>query len=334
MTDFIVSSITNPAVPVDSNRPMLKRHPLLDTDVNSGVRALFSTYFSFSYPGGGTPGAGGTRLEAGDPSDGQTIRNVAATDIFGNQISGLADGTISVTSSIGGSIEYAGGGFDYTDAAIINTATQQGCGILTDPSVCADLFAAYSGSSQQYLMCGLFKLPAQNDAAWSGKVAQETILGSRNSSTLASVGNVNVKPNGHALSFIRQTALGSISELNMTGLTPGGLCLIGAYRTATASGLYYQSATERRVVTAAAGANNTADFSGALLGAGYPLGYTNTNNAVNPLRSGLRNYEMMVENLARSSRDPVATMDAYWSWVVGTLIPWDIARHGAQTILI
>lgn len=336
--DFIIPSIINTAAPADTGRQLLSRHPLLDTNMNSGVRFLGTVFFSQSYPGGGTPGTGGTRPAAANPTDGQTIHNVAATDIFGNAISGLVDGSISVTTSIGGVVTLAGGGLDFTSAERNNSGAGQGCGILADATVSADIKTAYSGNNQLFLMCGLFKLPPENDSAWSGKGSQETILGTQGGSA-GGIGNVNIKGPGTALSFLRQVALSTNdTELDIPVITPGGLCLIGAYRELVGStyysGLYYQSATERHNVTQASPTANTADFSAAKIGAGYPQGYTNYNNAVNPLRSGLRNYEMMVENLARSGRDPVATMDAYWSWIQNTLIPWDIARHGSQTILV
>ncbi len=125
---------------------------------------------------------------------------------------------------------------------------------------------------QQFLICMYMTLPSSDD--WPAAAsAKAHFQGSNNSNSFAAVPDMAFIGFGSAaksLSFRRQTAVGAAASLVISPSGPGfgQFTQIAFWRNETEIGARMKTPTGQAVVTAAPGANNTADFSAALGGFG------------------------------------------------------------------
>lgn len=295
-----IPTINAPGIPVDLSRPLPVRDPALVGVANSGVRFMADAAFPWCYPGGSPTG----RPDAGDPANGAVIQDMAER----------ANGSFALPAA---GTTYAGGGFDFTSSTALTGS--RNVGIIMPASVLADLWTSYGGASQQYLFSAWVKLPTA--ANWNNNANLLSIAGDLSYLSAASLFILTMQ-NGGTLHVRRQTSAGNYDVTNALTLTPasadyGSVVQISVWRNASGQGLRLRSANGTIVVTRAAGADNTQNFSanpftvgrnGASFAGASP---TSTLTAL----TGFRVYRTMMENLARSGRDPIAVQDAAYTAV-------------------
>jgi len=298
-----VPVINAPGIPVDLARALPARDPVLVGVPNNGVRFLADTAFPWCYPGGSPTG----RPDADDPADGAVIYDM----------SGNANGTFVEKAGV---ITYSGGGFDLTNSqAVSSPNSSRNAGIVMPASVLADLWAAYGGASQRYLFSMWVKLPSL--ANWNPNAVVLTMAGDRQYVSAPSLFTLH-QATGGQLQVRRQTGAGAFDSTNQLTLTPasadyGSVVQISHWRTATQQGLRLRSANGTITRTAGAGAANTEDFSANefCIGRAGAAFTGSTVTGVNTAFSGVRVYRAMMENLARSGRDPITVLDAAYAAV-------------------
>lgn len=295
-----VPTITAPGIPEDVSRSLPARDASLVGVANDGVRFMADAAFPWCYPGGPLDG----RPAAGTPTNGAVIYDMAEQ----------ADGSFALPAS---GVTYAGGGFDFTNSTALTGSRD--VGIIMPASVLADLWTAYGGASQQFLFSMWVKLPTL--ANWNASASLLSMAGDLPLTAQPSLFIVTQRSGG-VIDVRRQVSSGTSDTGNPLVITPasgdyGSVVQIGVWRTASQQGLRLRSANGIRLTTAAAGAANTQNFSGNTFcvgrnGASYAgASPTTTLTAL----SGFRVYRTMMENLARSGRDPVAVLDAAYTAV-------------------
>ncbi|CAI0694311.1 Uncharacterised protein [Serratia fonticola] len=289
------------------------RDPIMRNVNNKGVRFIADIGFGFSYPGGAID----TRPPAANPNNGQTIFDLAE----------VGDGSSVVTG--GQTIVYSGGGFDYSNI----TAHNNYLGI--PASVAADIYAAFNGKSQQFMVIAYFKLPKKAD--WNGASAIAPMLSwATGNASAANPDLVTIGQNvtQYRLSAIRQTAGSTLVETNiaMNDADFGVLGQVTYWRNASGVGLSLKTVRARTTVTGGAGADNTGNFSaqpGKLgIGNSYwsPL-VTESKGAVK-----FKAYRIIVENLARSGRDPLTVADTDFAYIQKRIAASAAANGGVSQI--
>lgn len=294
-----VPNLRATGVPEDVTRSKRWRDAVLKGVPNEGVRFLFDLAFPWSYPGG--PMAG--RAAAAAPGSAAVVQDMSEH----------AHGAVSLGASGGGAvINYAGGGFDFTASGAASGGLDRG--VAAPASVLADLFTPYGGASQRYLFMLYLKLPAAAD--WQVTTAGLLTFASDKPYTtdpsLLNIGfGLGAGSEGQIQSR-RQTALNvqNQSAVRAEAGDFGTVCQLGIWRNAAGQGLRLRSLTSglaAKLATQAAGADNALDFSADTFAFGRTAAFSaNAGNLMN----GFRIYRAMVENLARSGRDPVAVLDA------------------------
>jgi hypothetical protein len=295
-----VPTINAPGIPEDTSRARPVRDPALVGVSDGGVRFLADAAFPWCYPGGSPTG----RPDAGDPADGAVIY----------EMNERVDG--SFINPAGG-VTYAGGGFDFTNSLALTGS--RNVGIVMPAAVLADIWTAWEGNSQQYLFEGWFKLPSL--ANWNASTSLLSIAGDLSYLTGASLFILTMKSGG-TIEVRRQTSAGNYDVTNVMTLTPasgdyGSVVQIGVWRNASGQGLRLRSANGTVLVSKAVGSDNTQNFSANPFivgrnGASFPgASPTTTLTAL----SGFRVYRAMMENLARSGRNPTTVLDAAYTAV-------------------
>ncbi|OKP27673.1 hypothetical protein [Serratia fonticola] len=288
-----VITIESPFASTDQNLREVRRDGILVGVPNNGVRFIADLGFGFCYPGGPLEG----RPAATSPTNGQTIYDLAE----------IGNGSAVVAS--GQTIAYSGGGFDYSSI----TAQNNYAGI--PASVAADIYAAFAGASQRFMVVAYFKLPAKAD--WNGAAAIAPMLSWASGN--ASVSNsdmitIGQNSTSYRLSAIRQTAGSTLVETNipMNDADFGVLGQVTYWRNAAGIGLSLRTARTRTNVFGAVGADNTGNFSSQIgkLGIGNSYWAPGTPASGNAVK--FRAYRLFVENLARSGRDPLTVAEADW----------------------
>lgn len=269
---------TYPVAITDTSIPVTPRDELI-TGANGGLRFLFDLANGYSYA-------------AGSPTNGKAVRDLADISAAGS----IANPDASVVAG--------GGGIDFTGITSANK------GIKLPASVLANLFA-----DQEYLVCSYVKMPLLADwPAVSSGLSGTWITATDGTDSyvdspelalvccsLTQVGGVTVR---------RQTALNVHSALSLTGCTihAGLLTQVAFWRTPTECGFRFKSSGGTSVVTGAAGAKNTADFSAKTLNFG-PFGSFGYGASVSNWKKGQRLYRGFSENLHTSGRSPVTVLD-------------------------
>ncbi|MGQ6549791.1 hypothetical protein ACUNEV_19935 [Serratia sp. IR-2025] len=305
--------LQSPIVSPDATLSVAIRDPILRGVQNAGVRFIADLGFGFSYPGGHFE----TRPSPSNPNNGQPIFDVAE----------LVNGSAVVAG--GQTIIYAGGGFDYSNITAHNNF------LAIPASVAADIYTAFSGASQQFMVTSYFKLPAKAD--WNGASAIAPMLSwASGNASAANPDLVTIGQNvtQYRLSAIRQTAGSTLIETNiaMNDADFGVLGQVTYWRNAAGIGLSLRTARTRTTTTGVVGANNTGNFSAQVGKLGIGNSYWSPLTAESKAAVKFRAYRVFVENLARSGRDPLAVADADWSAVQSRIASSAAANGGVSLI--
>ena len=264
------------------------------TGANSGVRFLFDLGFGACYPGGAFDG----RAAPGNPANSALVEDM----------SGNGDGQAVIAS--GQTVTYAGGGFDFS-AVTANNSFVEG-----PAAVSADLFA-----QQHFMFVAYVKLPSDSDWATVAAVRPFVSVGDGNyGPSVPGVAALGMSTSGGTkfLAMARQTNGSTLQTVNLT--LPSGyvgtITQVACWRNASQCGVSMRNATEGRTsTTAAASTANVGDFSAVKpkFGVG-PNGWSASLATGNDAAaSNFRLYRGFVENLNRSSRDPLTVLDADWT---------------------
>lgn len=272
---------------------------LRELGANDAVRYLHDLEFGYCYPGGPLSG----RPVAAAPENGAIIYDVAGRD----------NGSFNLVS--GDAVSYAGGGFDYS------ACTHRGNRIIIPASVAADLWTAYAGKSQRYMMCHYIKLPTEADWYYGTAVNSFFSFAGSNAAPgapdIVTVGQVN----GGILHVIRQTngATVSTNNLDVPAEAFGQLVQISFRRTDAGSFLRLRWAGGVAELPIALGSDNVTDFSARQGNTGLGSAYRSEPlNAADLKGRNFREYRFWVANLARLTGDEDLTsiLEADWSRVV------------------
>lgn len=296
-----VPSLSAPGIPADPTRPRPVRDPLLSGVANSGVRFMADLAFPYCYPGGAPTG----RPAAAAPTNGAVVQDM--TD--------LANGSVVIPA---GTVGYAGGGFDFTNAQGVGAAATWDVGIQMPASVLSDIYTAFGGKSQRYLFTCWVKLPALAD--WNASGTLLAFAGDRSYLTDVSLFVLSMKAGG-LIDVRREVAANTADTTTMT-IQPaagdyGTVVQIAFWRADSGQGLRLRSANGTVLVTRAVGADNTQNFSTNQFTVGKNgrsfAGASGT--AVLQALNGFRVYRAFMENLARSGRDPATVLDQDYTFV-------------------
>lgn len=262
---------------------------------NDAVRYLHDLEFGFCYPGGPLSG----RPAAGNPANGAAIYDVAER------------GNSSFALISGDTVSFAGGGFDYS------TCTHRGNRIIIPATVAADLWAAYTGKSQRYMMCHYVKLPTVEN--WYGATAINSFFsfaGANAAPGAADIVTVGQATGGN-LQVIRQTNGATISTSNL--VVPSGaygqIAQISFRRTDSRSFLRLRWEGGTAELATALGPDNSTDFSARQGNTGLGSAYRGEPLGLSDLKGrNFREYRFWVANLARltGTEDLVAILEADW----------------------
>lgn len=296
-----VPTISALGIPVDTSRVLPVRDPALVGVANSGVRWLSDAAFPWCYPGGSPTG----RAAAGTPADGAVIYDMAQQ----------ANGSFILPAP---GVTFAGGGFDFTSSTALTGS--RNVGMVMPASVLADLWTAYGGNSQQFLFSLWVKLPTL--ANWNTGATLLSMAGDLPYISAASLFILTQKTGG-TIEVRRQTAAATYDVTNVMTATPnsdqyGSIVQISVWRNAAGQGLRIKGGAGSSVlVSKAVGPDNTQNFSANpfVVGRnGAAFAGTSATTTISAL-SGVRFYRAMMENLARSGRDPVTVLDAAYTAV-------------------
>jgi hypothetical protein len=306
--------LASPIVSTDPSLPQAVRDPLITGAANAGVRFIADLGFGFCYPGG--PYA--TRPAPSPPGNGAMVADVAEHK----------NGSVVLTGG-GQIINYAGGGFDYS------AITLAGNYLSIPPEVAADIYAAFAGKSQQFMVTAYLKLPTK--ANWNTATALAPILawGAANAAAgvpdLVTIGQSSISSRIEA---IRQTVGNTLvtTSIVVNDNEYGLLAQLTFFRNAGGVGLSLRTAQGRRTTTGVVGADNSENFSGCTgrFGAGNTYSVPSAPGATNSIK--WRGYRLYVENLARSGRDPVVVADADWLRVQARIAASALANGGVSQI--
>ena len=292
----IVYTLNSPVVSNDTNLPIAVRDAVLKED-NGGVRFLFDLGFGFCYPGGPYTG----RPAAGQPGDGSLIADIAEI------------GNGSFVKSLGQTVDYAGGGFDFSTLTLAVTS------LVIDPSNHVLAPAVWAGiqAEQKFMVAKYIKMPTSGD--WNSSNTIFPFFASSSALTAYAEAADPVVLNMSATSGIqarRQTAVGEHVALSASQTAHYGLVTqVAFWRTATETGLRLKSSAGTTLVTGAAGSLNAADCSACLPRFGIVKPFTNFTIPEHRTARNFRMYRGWIENLALSGRSPAAVLDADWDRV-------------------
>lgn len=247
MTDYVANILRSPiAAPAGASVKL--RDPVL-AGLADKCRFLFDLDFSWCYPGGDFS----TRPAPGNPANNAVIRD----------INGRADGRhIFNTVFEAPRTTYAGGGFDFT-AVMHRPFGVQGP---------ADAWAPiHAGADDYFMWFGYYRLPASADWKASGGFA--TMFASTeatgfhiSNADLLNVHQISPSAGNRRIEFSRQTAIGSVTSILLAPNDShyGKVCQMGYWRTSAGVGCIVVPLDNEAAAlsaTAAAGANNSADYS-------------------------------------------------------------------------
>lgn len=281
--------INLPDTLTDTSLPTLQRDQLLD-GAGGGVRFLFDLAFPFSWPTQAAPADGDTIVDVVELANGVFVKDASET------------------------IAYNGRGFDFsTMTSTSNTVENDHVRMPT--SVWADI-----NTTQYFLLCAYLRLPSNADWNTSATLLPFFASGVSGGYT-AEVDPITLAfMAGNIITARRQTSVGAGTILSTAALGvgyQGAFAQVAFWRNATGCALRVQSAAGAVTVTAAAGANNTADFSAVQGKFGIVPPFTQFGTSPEH-RTGrnFRLYRGFVENLATSGRDPATVLAADWARVV------------------
>jgi hypothetical protein len=288
----------SPLVSTASGLEKLRRDALLSGAANNGGRFLFDLDSEMCWP------------SQAAPSNGNSIIDVAE----------VANGSIVFP---GGTVSFAGNGFDFTSMSLAST---NDAGVLVPASVLNDIWTTYSGVSQRYTIIAWVKLPSL--ANWNAAASILSIAGDKAFNAAASLVTLN-QQSGGSLSARRQTASGTaesaqLSSADLTAISAyGNVCQVTIWRDGLNQGIRVKTATGERSALLAVGSNNTQNFSGNAFYFGRPNAFggslTGSPSTLTAL-SGFRVYRGYIENQARTGRAPLDVANLDWTLTTGRTV--------------
>ncbi|OKP27607.1 hypothetical protein [Serratia fonticola] len=302
--------------PIVSTDPTLKvavRDPIMRDVPNNGVRFIADLGFGFSYPGGPFD----TRPESTNPNNGQPIYDVAEVN----------DGSTVIAG--GQTITFSGGGFDFSSITAHNNF------LSIPPSVAADIFNEFNGHSQQFMVIAYFKLPAK--ANWNGASAIAPMLSWASGNASASnpdMVTIGQNVTQYRLSAIRQTGGSTLIETNipMNDADFGGLGQVTYWRNSAGVGLSLRTVRTRTTTNGVMGADNAGNFSAQVGKFGVGNSYWSPLTPESKGAVKFKAYRIIVENLARSGRDPLTVADADWLRIQARITASAAANGGVSKV--
>ncbi|MGR3479351.1 hypothetical protein [Salipiger marinus] len=313
MTDYIAPAIQIPVSTGSVSRPV--RDPLLSGLPAGACRFLFDLDFSWCYPGGALTG----RPPASAPTNGQPIYDIA----------GRADGYYPAPSSpLEPKPSYAGGGFDFS------ACTRNPIGV-KGPSDAWDTI--HAADTAHFLVCGYYRMPSQADWKPSGGFQQMFSSAAANGFYISQPDPLIITQISGVLRAVRQRALGSIDQLNLTPSTAhyGAMCQVAYWRNSDGQGFRMKSADAEVSTTAPAGAESTVDYAGIRPTWGDAREAANgPYSTEDAAASNFRSYRGWLEDLTLSARNPLAVLNADWVRVQARIAASAAANGGTATIFV
>lgn len=314
MTKFQGSLVLqSPVVSSDPGLEVALRDALLRGVANQGVRFIADLGFGFSYPGGPY----GTRPVAAAPGNGALVADVSEH----------ANGSVVRTNLQ--NIGYAGGGFDFS------AITAPGNFLSIPAAVAADIYAAFNGNSQQFMVTAYVKLPLK--ANWNAATAMTPMLAWTDvnagaaSADMLTIGQSSINSR---LEAIRQTVGSTLVSMSVPVADSeyDKLAQITYWRNATGTGLSLRTANGRNTTTGAVGASNAENFSAKAGRFGICNTYSVPTVPASANAVKWRAYRLFIENLARSGRDPVTVAEADWLRVQARITASAAANGGVSQV--
>ncbi|WP_420324640.1 hypothetical protein [Mameliella sp.] len=287
MTDYSAKTLT---VPGATGTGAILRDPILAGLPAGAARFVFDVDFSWCYRG------------QDDPTGGDTIKDLAER----------ADGDYTMNTVFEApAATFVSGGFDFTDL------THSPFGVRAPADAWDSIFAG----DQHFLWFGYYKLPTAGE--WKPSNGYSPFF-----DTAEGTGSYITEDQGlivtgitpystNLLRFARQTAIGSIDELDLIPTADhfGKMCQLAFWRTADGSGARCKSADGEVSGVAAVGSDNTADPSGVGPVWGNSARPNVSLSTENRAATNFRVYRGGLIDMASVTADPVEMMDADWSRV-------------------
>ena len=300
MTNSIFT-IKSPLTSTDSTLQKLYRDPLLDGVANDGVRFIADFGFGYSYPGGALTG----RAAPATPVNGALVQDVSEH----------ANGYVNLIGSE--ALTYAGGGISFANgvsSGYVGPGLISGSCLVIPASVAADIWSAYGGNSQQYLLTMYLKLPTLANWAAAGETAFPMTFSDYGGGVeLAGFG---FAPSASYLQAIYKSGVSTAKYVNMVGFDTvdcGQVAQLAFWRNASGTGLTLRTARARTTTLGIVNADVTTSFAAQKGKIGTANAYWGT--ATSPAKNFVL-YRAFVENLARSGRAPLTVLEADWLRVV------------------
>ena len=277
----------------DTSKPFKVRDQVLAAS-NDGVRFLADTSFSYSFPGGPISG----RPAAGAPADKALIQDVS------DHANGLFQK--AATQTIG----YAGNMFDFSTMTA-TTGFDELCNIKAPASVWADINA-----SQYFMVVAYMRLPNSTD--WnSSATIYPFFCSSTGGYTSAADPITFAMTSAGAIDARRQTAIGAVTTITASAVSHyGRIAQVAFWRNAAGTGVRIKSSAGATLKTGAAGSNNSADISASTPMFGSVNPFTDYSTAAHRTARNYRLGRVMIENLARSGRNPATVLDDDYARVI------------------
>lgn len=284
-------SIRSDRYSTDASAPVRKRDNIL-YDGNGGD--LFLGEFALEYCYDGDSAA----------SDGDTLTSANES---------LDTGEVVLTGA--NEIAFADGCFDFS-----SVNTDAGGYLELPASIASDIWGG--GSGAQYFM-SLFYVHLPSQADWNNFTSfapflafSDAIKGYQAGADLVTIGQHRTD---EKLWAFRQTSIGNADTLILQPKVAdyGGFAQILFYRNSGGEGLRLKTANGTEIVTGAAGANNSENFSGltAKFGIG-PAFWRPSTQADHLTANNFKLARPYFENLDTSGRDPIALADADYDRVI------------------
>jgi hypothetical protein len=291
---MMVLKSTGPAC-TDTSLEILKRDRLLSTDTNNGVKHIQDIAFPYCHP------------TQANPLSGQILYDVAE----------VGNGSITIQSSQ--TVNYAGGGFDFSGLTK--------CGTYAESSQALSSIWGTGSSNQYFLFCIYLKLPTLANWNTNGVVFEMVKFSAAGTSTYSNSPEFLLigQKTGGLITFRRQTALGSIDygDITPNASDYGSVVQLAFWRNSNGQGGRLKSAngTISLTMSVNGNTNNTQNFSALTMKVGVPGGFSGTAvggtlDAVGQKAINFKYYRSFLENLLISGRDPLTVIDADYSRVI------------------
>lgn len=277
----------------DTTLPILKRDALLE-GANNGVPWLFDMASVFGYPAQTAP------------ANGQLVRNLDES---------TNDGSVVVQG--GDTVGYSGRGLNYDGATKIGN-------YLSGPAAAAA--SIWASPNHYFIACVYLKLPTSGN--WNAAAALHDMFKWADLHYLVGPDLVLfAQQSGGAISVRRQTGAAAATTIDLTPAVAdyGSFVQLAFWRTAAGQFARLKSANGTVSGSAAAGSNNTENFSALVPQIGPARGFKGADNGTtmsvqHQNAAKYRVYRGFVENLVTSGRDPTTVLDADYARTVARAV--------------